>query len=314
MRHKDCDYDEIFTFLLEYFACKTPSLKEVVDTINDYYDAVDQTFDSYVYLLTFPSGKKYAGQTADYERRLAEHRRNKRHNNHMENAINNYSWDDIKKECCRIPTMYANVAEIFMIQFYDLMNKDKGYNKTSGGKCEYIYTDDVRERMSIAMKGVPKSEEHRVAISASWTCTRREEQVKSLKGVSRSDECRMAISSWWTEERRDSQRDAVMGINNPNYGKITPDYVKAKMRTSHIGNKNHNAKPVIVYGKSYGSSGEAARDAFTPSRNDSYVSQFIRRHLYSDQMFYISQEFYEFSITNKLENITRKMYILFERM
>jgi len=68
MGHRD--YDEIFTFLFEYFSCKTPSLKEVVDTIVDYYDADEQTFDNYVYLLTFPSGKKYAGQTADYERRL----------------------------------------------------------------------------------------------------------------------------------------------------------------------------------------------------------------------------------------------------
>jgi len=52
MGHKD--YDEIFTFLFEYFSCKTPSLKEVVDMIIDYYDAVEQTFDNYVYLLTFP--------------------------------------------------------------------------------------------------------------------------------------------------------------------------------------------------------------------------------------------------------------------
>jgi hypothetical protein len=40
----------------------------------------------------------------------------------------------------------------------------------------------------------------------------------------------------------------------------------------------------------------------------------VRDGRYFDDIFEISKEFYDFAVETKLENITKKMYILFNRM
>ena len=72
-----------------------------------------------------------------------------------------------------------------------------------------------------------------------------------------------------------------------------------------------SSKKVCAYGHVYESKHEASR-ALGKSR--SYVNRCINNNLHAEYIFEITNVFYDFSITNKLENITRKMYILFERM
>ena len=64
-----------------------------------------------------------------------------------------------------------------------------------------------------------------------------------------------------------------------------------------------NSKRMCVYGKVYASKSEASRSLRKEERYGSV-----------DEIFEITEEFYEFAITTKLENITKKMYILFNRM
>jgi 5-methylcytosine-specific restriction endonuclease McrA len=64
-----------------------------------------------------------------------------------------------------------------------------------------------------------------------------------------------------------------------------------------------NSKRMCAYGKVYASKREATRSL---RKEESYGS--------IDEIFEITEDFYDFAITNKLENITKKMYVLFCRM
>ena len=70
-------------------------------------------------------------------------------------------------------------------------------------------------------------------------------------------------------------------------------------------------KKVCVYGSVYDNMSLASSDL---KMYNSYVSKCITRKKYIDDIFEISGDFYDFAITNNLENITKKMYILFDRM
>jgi len=71
------------------------------------------------------------------------------------------------------------------------------------------------------------------------------------------------------------------------------------------------AKRTYAYGKLYKNRRDASRAL---EKNDAYVCKCIRDGRYKDDIFEISKEFYDFAVETKLENITKKMYILFNRM
>ena len=74
---------------------------------------------------------------------------------------------------------------------------------------------------------------------------------------------------------------------------------------------NKTSKKVCVYGKVYTSKSDASR---ANEKGINYIGQCIRDKRYSDVVFEISDDFYNFMIDNKFENITKKMYLLFTRM
>jgi hypothetical protein len=72
-----------------------------------------------------------------------------------------------------------------------------------------------------------------------------------------------------------------------------------------------SSKKVCVYGKMYVSRSEASR---TVGKSKNYVSECIRNGRYQDDIFDITDNFYEFATKHNLKNITKKMYLLFARM
>lgn len=68
---------------------------------------------------------------------------------------------------------------------------------------------------------------------------------------------------------------------------------------------------VCVYGNVYESQRKAS---FALEKDVNYIFLCIKNGRYSNDIFEITDEFYDFSINNKLENITKKMYLLFNRM
>ena len=71
------------------------------------------------------------------------------------------------------------------------------------------------------------------------------------------------------------------------------------------------SKKVCAYGKVYESQCDASRAL---GKNDRYICNCIHNGRHSNDIFDITDYFYDFSVENKLENITKKMYILFFRM
>ena len=71
------------------------------------------------------------------------------------------------------------------------------------------------------------------------------------------------------------------------------------------------AKRTCAYGQIYQTRRDASRAL---GKSDNYVCKCIRDGRYFDDIFEVSKDFYDFVIENKLDNITKKMYILFDRM
>jgi hypothetical protein len=75
--------------------------------------------------------------------------------------------------------------------------------------------------------------------------------------------------------------------------------------------KKYNEKKVCVYGRVYPSYINASK---TLEKSYKYIANCLYYKRYPDDIFEITNEFYEFVMKNNLENITKKMYILFNRM
>lgn len=150
------------------------------------------------------NGKIYIGQTVNsLNRRKIVHRsQSNRPNNYFHNAIRKYGIDCFYWQViCICPDLDSlNEREQYYIAFYDLMNRDIGYNMKEGG-FNYLLSDEIKKKISETKKG-QKGHKH-------------------------------------TAETIEQMRKSKLGKNNPAYGKPMSDEQKNKIRNSTIGNKNH---------------------------------------------------------------------------
>jgi hypothetical protein len=318
--------EEYCLFLKNNFVSKMPTLKEVIDQTIEYCNASDQSYDDNVYLITFPSGKKYMGQTVDIIKRFSSYRKNKGSNPHMSRALNKYGFCNIHLEHHQIPTSCTDFVEIFMIYFYDLVNCKNGYNKTTGGKSGWVMTEEVRKRLSAAHTGVPLSEKHRASMGKSRIGVPRDQAVcmkisVAKKGVPLSKEHCIALSDGWTDERRTIHKNVRTGvplnaewrsaISASKKGVPLSENHRLAMGVARTGERHPQAKKVCVDGTLYTCAKEAAIQVF-PEKYKNHVSNFIHRLPNSERMFYISKEFYMYCKENGIEDVTRTMYNGFE--
>jgi len=252
--------------------------------------------------MTALNGKKYVGQTADLVVRTRAYKRNNGSNAHWSHALKKYGFETFKFEHYSIPTICADIVEKFMILWYDLMNKERGYNKTSGGKNNWMVSEYSRAQMSAARRGVPKSAEEKAARKAWWTSERK----AAVSGEN---------SRWWGK-KRPKHSEKMSGKNNPMFGKFGKDhnaFGKKRLDISDInskklGDKNPSSKPVVVNGTLYSYVDGASKTEF-PDKNKRYVSTFIKDHRMSTKMFKVSKEFYvDCMRKNIIKNITREMH------
>ena len=172
-------FNEVYTeegvnYLADVFSGSSPSLREVSAAAIDYCNAWKSAFGDNVYLLTAPNGKQYAGQTSTLKTRFRDYKQGRGSNQHLSRALKKYGLDKFEIVYYTIPTACADIIEKFMILWYKLMNKDKGYNKQSGGKHNWMTSDETRAKMSAAQLGEKNhffgkthNEEARAKMSAS---------------------------------------------------------------------------------------------------------------------------------------------------
>lgn len=141
-----------------------------------------------VYIITnMVNGKQYVGVTSQtIQARFLEHKKSSRHPNRKRKllrAMRKYGEENFKVELLEdnIPYEQITEKEQFYIAKYDTYNN--GYNMTIGGDgiCGYaygeywrekmqpvwdsIYTEERAKKISNALKGTHKSEQHRKKLS-----------------------------------------------------------------------------------------------------------------------------------------------------
>ena len=117
-----------------------------------------------IYKHTSPNGKIYIGVTR-------EENLNRRWQNGKGyescplfwNAIQKYSWDNFIHEVIEedVPIEQINERESYWIAYYKSNNRKFGYNIEEGGHAYRTFSDETRKKISEALKGRPKTPEHR---------------------------------------------------------------------------------------------------------------------------------------------------------
>ena len=324
---------EAIEALTELFTGTMPTLREVCDVSIDYCDAWESLLNDNVYLMTAPNGKQYAGQTFNIDDRMRCYRNNRGSNVHWKSALKKYGFENFTMEHYAIPTACADIVEKFTILWYDITNRDKGYNKTSGGKNGFMMSSEIRAKIGDAQRGVPKSAEAIAAQKAAWTPKRRavygasqlgENNPMYGKGWKVSGENNPFFGRKHTEASLEKMTGENAGLfgrfgkNHPKFGKKESVETRVKKsiarlgkkdseetRAKKSGNKNGIHIRVVVDGMLFTTAKEASEKM---NRNKAYVSLFIKTHKESTNIFKVSEEFYADCVRkNIVENITREM-------
>lgn len=118
------------------------------------------------------NNKVYIGQTSyvNPEKRWGKYGQKYSTCTFFYSAILKYGWDNFSHEILEtnLTAEEANEKEKYYINLYKSNQEDFGYNLTSGGEQGKVLSVLSRQKMSIAKKGKPLTEEHRRNISKAF--------------------------------------------------------------------------------------------------------------------------------------------------
>jgi hypothetical protein len=202
-------------------------------------------------------------------------------------------------------------------------------------------SDEIRAKISQATLGVPKSDEHKAAIKASWSQDRKREMFLKISGENNpmfgiiGDKHHMFGKKRPEHSKKMSGENhpmyGIKGENNPNFGSkrtketkekqrtkrlgsITSEETKEKQRAAKLGEKSFRARAVVVNGSVYPCAKTASEQEF-PNKTNKYVSHFIwineKKQTKSTDIFYVSKEFHDYCKKNECVNITHEMFTEF---
>lgn len=164
------------------------------------------------------NGKVYIGITSQKpEQRWGNNGVNYKTSPHFYSAIQKYGWDSFEHEILFIELTKeeACLKEQELIKLYDSMNKEFGYNQTSGGEC-CIMSDKSKLKLSQSMignkngVGHPCSEEKKRKISEAQKGKHLSEEhkrnlsiaAKKRKSPPCSDEKKRKLSERYPHKRK----------------------------------------------------------------------------------------------------------------
>lgn len=103
-------------------------------------------------------GKVYIGQSINVLNRLANHKsdlkHNRHHNTYLQHAYNKYGVEnfDFSIICeCDMQEL-DRLERYYIVEVYDSINRDKGYNRENGGNLYKIVSSETKEKISVAGK------------------------------------------------------------------------------------------------------------------------------------------------------------------
>ncbi|AGE57541.1 GIY-YIG catalytic domain-containing endonuclease [Acanthocystis turfacea Chlorella virus NTS-1] len=288
----------------------------------------------HIYIQKFPKGKMYTGQTIDIGDRFKLYNRLRGSNPHHTRALVKYGLDTIKVALTSCPKYLLDNVEIFVIDFFNLTDPRKGYNKTTGGRKGYRVTKETRMRMSLSRTGEKNhnfgktrleetrmkisiaqigennhnfgktpSEETRAKISKTLKERTLAPEARSRVYFSRTGEHSHMFGKHLTEETRAKISEKMLG-------KKHKDETRQKMSDTRKGDKNPMAKPICVFGKLYGTASEASNilcEVCDTSDKGNFMVKWARKPQHQNNVFYISKKFYD-TMKEFTQCITRDMY------
>ena len=129
---------------------------------------MEKTFCVYMHINTV-NGKRYIGQTCQKPVHDRWHSDGSGYlsNEHFTNAIKKYGWDAFEHIIILdgLTLQEADMAESLLIDMFDTMNKEKGYNKKHGGNNGFM-SEEAKRRISAANSGKKRSAESLAKFSA----------------------------------------------------------------------------------------------------------------------------------------------------
>lgn len=116
------------------------------------------------------NNKKYIGQSVNIHNRWTHHKNELNNNTHFNDYLQK-SWNKYGEEnfyfyvleFCEIDRL--DRLEVYYIDLYKTLDRDNGYNLTSGGTDNKIYSNETRTKISNSLKGHRVSLESRIKIS-----------------------------------------------------------------------------------------------------------------------------------------------------
>lgn len=117
-----------------------------------------------VYKHTAPNGKVYIGITFRNPETRWQHGTAYKHNVYFTNAIEKYGWDNFTHEILfeGLTKEQAEANEIELIAFHKSNDRRYGYNIENGGNHNGKHSEETKRKISLAQKGKPRPESHRV--------------------------------------------------------------------------------------------------------------------------------------------------------
>lgn len=227
----------------------------------------------YIYKIECVANERvYIGQTFNMHKRKKEHfndlKRNKHHSILLQRAYNKYGVENFNhtliEECLE---SQANDREIYWINFYNSIDKYKGFNLDGGGSLKGI-SDITREKHRIN----GRKHYYKVAYKYLNSPEARLKRSKAFRGENNPmygktprewmdegtyekwvEDKRKRLSvkennpmkNGHTEESKQKISMAVRGENNPFYGKEHSDEFKQRLSEERRGAGNPNAVKVL---------------------------------------------------------------------
>lgn len=228
----------------------------------------------YVYIIqNLVNGKVYIGQTNNPRVRKNGHWYNGTHhaNGHLYDSMRKHGIINFKfslLEECEVEQV--DEREMFWIAHYDSTNPTKGYNKESGGHKNKTLSEETKQKLSAANKGVPFTPERCENISKALSGksnpkNRRENNPQrgraiseTLKGRPLSEEHKKAISETLstyfatheishTEEskRNMSEAQKIVGAKKTEMATFDATHPDAHPKTCPVCNKQYSPKRLV---------------------------------------------------------------------
>jgi group I intron endonuclease len=146
-----------------------------------------------IYMITSPSGKSYIGQTCNYKKRMREHSKPYSGCTAIKDSVNKYGWESFTHRIILsdLTLSQANKYEEFYIKEHNTLVPN-GYNLKLGGD-NHAMSDDVKRKIGDKNRGVKRTpaqiEANRLRKLGVFNSDETNAKIsKALKGKPKSEE------------------------------------------------------------------------------------------------------------------------------